>query len=68
MKLPNSIIILTGYHSMRKPDESFKNSKVDIIILSNHVDFVLNNLIDEILLKKDFSKITNIKLMDWHID
>ena len=53
-KLPKCLIVLTGYHSMRKPNESFENSKVDIIILSNHVDFVLNNLIDEILYKKNF--------------
>jgi len=46
--LEDSIIILTGYHSMRKPEESFKNSNVDIIILSNHVDFVLSNVIQEI--------------------
>ena len=60
-KLPNSLIILTGYHSMRKPDESFDNSNVDIIILSNHVDFVLDNLIDEILLINDYSKIDSLK-------
>ena len=53
-KLPKCLIILTGYHSMRKPNESFENSKVDIIILSNHVDFVLNELIDEILSGKNF--------------
>ena len=41
LALPNSIIIMTGYHSMRMPDETFDNSKTDIVMLSNHIDFVL---------------------------
>ena len=48
-KLPNTIIIMTGYHVMRKPEETFKNSKTDIIILSNHVDFVLSRLVKELV-------------------
>lgn len=59
-KLKNSIIILTGYHSMRKPNESFENSKVDIVVLSNHVDFVLNELIDELLKLDNINKIENL--------
>ena len=57
--LPKLIIVLTGYHSMRKPNESFENSAVDIVILSNHVDFVLNNLIDEILDQKKKQNVIN---------
>lgn len=60
-KLPNCLIILTGYHSMRKPEESFKKSNVDIVILSNHVDFVLNNLIDELLISNDLKSLDNLK-------
>jgi radical SAM superfamily enzyme YgiQ (UPF0313 family) len=47
-KLKNSIIIMTGYHSMRKPDETLNNSKTDIVILSNHVDFVLDKLVKDL--------------------
>ena len=47
-KLKNSIIIMTGYHSMRKPDETLNNSKTDIVILSNHIDFVLDKLVKDL--------------------
>jgi radical SAM superfamily enzyme YgiQ (UPF0313 family) len=47
-KLKNSIIIMTGYHSMRKPDETLNNSETDIVILSNHVDFVLDKLVKDL--------------------
>jgi radical SAM superfamily enzyme YgiQ (UPF0313 family) len=46
--LPNSIIIITGYHSMRKPEETLQSSKIDIVLRSSHVDFVLKRLIDYI--------------------
>jgi anaerobic magnesium-protoporphyrin IX monomethyl ester cyclase len=45
---PNTIIIMSGYHSMRKPEETINNSGTDIVLLSNHVDFVLNSLVNEI--------------------
>jgi hypothetical protein len=47
-KLKNSLIIMTGYHSMRKPEETLNNSLTDIVILSNHVDFVLDKLMDDL--------------------
>ncbi len=43
--LPSCIVVLTGYHSMRAPEESLENSKCDIILRSNHVDFVLSKLV-----------------------
>ena len=43
--LPNSIVIMTGYHSMRRPEETMKESATDIVLRSNHVDFVLSRLI-----------------------
>ncbi len=61
-KLPNSIIVMTGYHSMRKPEETINNSCTDIVILSNHVDFVLNKLVNEI--KNKF----NLELKDLTTD
>ena len=39
---------MTGYHSMRKPEETLNNSLTDIVILSNHVDFVLDKLMDDL--------------------
>jgi len=43
--LPRTIIIMTGYHSMRRPEETLRESPTDIILQSNHVDFVLIKLI-----------------------
>ncbi|MBU3610984.1 radical SAM protein [Polynucleobacter wuianus] len=43
--LPASIVIMTGYHSMRKPEETMGESKTDIVLRSNHVDFVLSRLV-----------------------
>lgn len=45
-RLPNVIVMMTGYHSMRKPDETLAACKVDIVIRSSNVDFVLHRLID----------------------
>jgi anaerobic magnesium-protoporphyrin IX monomethyl ester cyclase len=47
-KIPNAIVILTGYHSMRKPEESMKSCGVDVVIRSSNVDFVLSRLVKEI--------------------
>ncbi len=43
--LHHCVVIMTGYHSMRKPKETLTNSKTDIVLRSNHVDFVLRKLI-----------------------
>lgn len=45
--LPEVIIVMTGYHSMRKPDETLSESPVDIVVRSNNVDFVLRRLVKE---------------------
>ncbi len=42
---PKTIIIMTGYHSMRKPEETLQKSKTDIVLRSNHIDFVLSKLV-----------------------
>ncbi|MHB9118258.1 MAG: B12-binding domain-containing radical SAM protein [Burkholderiales bacterium] len=44
-RLPNSIVIMTGYHSMRMPEETMQQSATDIVLRSNHVDFVLSRLL-----------------------
>ena len=51
--LPNSIVVMTGYHSMKMPDETFEKSKTDIVVLSNHVDFVLLKLANNIKKNKN---------------
>ena len=58
--LHNCLIVLTGYHSMRKPNESLEKSKTDIVILSNHVDFVLKELIDELKKKENLNDIDDL--------
>lgn len=42
---PNCIVIMTGYHSMRKPEETLHESKTDVVLRSNHIDFVLRKLV-----------------------
>jgi len=43
--LPRSVVIMTGYHSMRNPQETMALSKTDVVLRSNHVDFVLRKLV-----------------------
>lgn len=45
---PGCIVIMTGYHSMRKPEETLRQSATDIVLKSNHIDFVLRKLIPQI--------------------
>jgi radical SAM superfamily enzyme YgiQ (UPF0313 family) len=47
-RLPKAILVMTGYHSMRKPEETMQNSSVDIVLRSSNVDFVLQRLVDYI--------------------
>lgn len=43
--LPSTIIVMTGYHSMRRPEETLQASATDIVLRSNHIDFALARLI-----------------------
>ncbi|MBT7892848.1 MAG: radical SAM protein, partial [Deltaproteobacteria bacterium] len=43
-KHPSVIVVLTGYHSMRRPQESLENSTADIVLTSNHIDFIVPKL------------------------
>ncbi len=43
--LPKAVIVMTGYHSMRKPDETLAACPADVVLLSNHVDFALHKLV-----------------------
>jgi len=44
-KLPEAIIIMTGYHSMRKPEETLLKCNADMVIRSSHVDFMLSRIV-----------------------
>ena len=52
--LPRCLIVMTGYHSMRKPEETLENSKTDIVLRSNHIDFVLSKLVPFIAAHSDW--------------
>jgi anaerobic magnesium-protoporphyrin IX monomethyl ester cyclase len=52
--LPNTIVIMTGYHSMRKPEETMQESATDIVLRSNHIDFVLARLVPFIVSNPDW--------------
>ncbi|HUU26784.1 MAG TPA: radical SAM protein [archaeon] len=43
--LPACIVVMTGFHSMRRPEETLKESSCDIVLRSNHIDFVLKRLV-----------------------
>ncbi len=43
--LPDSIVIMTGYHSMRKPEETMQKCSADMVLRSSNVDFALHRLI-----------------------
>jgi anaerobic magnesium-protoporphyrin IX monomethyl ester cyclase len=58
--LPNTLVIMTGYHSMRRPEETLELSNVDIVIKSNHIDFVLSRLVP--ILESDPNWRTNCNL------
>ena len=42
--LPKTVIVMTGYHSMRQPEETMKMSMTDVVLKSNNIDFVLREL------------------------
>ncbi len=60
-KLPKTIFIMTGYHSMRKPEETLRVSKTDVVLKSNHVDFALVRLLPFIRDHRDWRKSCDIE-------
>lgn len=59
--MPKVIVIMTGYHSMRMPEETMKNSMTDIVLRSNHIDFVLPRLIPFIQNNSDWRASCNLE-------
>ena len=43
--LPDTIVVMTGFHSMRMPEETLQKCAADLVIRSSHVDFVLARLV-----------------------
>ncbi|XOJ84583.1 radical SAM protein [Methylophilaceae bacterium Uisw_099_01] len=43
--LPECIVIMTGYHSMRMPEETMQKCAADIVLRSSNVDFGLHRLV-----------------------
>lgn len=67
-KLPGTIFIMTGYHSMRRPEETLKESATDIVLKSNHVDFVLAKLMPYIAAHKDWRRSCKIEGLTIRVD
>ncbi len=61
LKLPRTIFIMSGYHSMRKPAETLEKSATDIVLKSNHVDFALVNLIPYIQKHRNWRKTCDLE-------
>lgn len=60
-RLPTAVIVMTGYHSMRRPEETLQNSAVDVVLRSSNVDFVLRRLIGELSKRSPFWR-TNLSI------
>ena len=59
--LPNTIFVMTGFHSMRRPDETILESATDIVLRSNHIDFVLTRLLEFIDKNRDWRESCQIE-------
>lgn len=46
--LPETVVVMTGYHSSRQPQETLVESDADVVIRSNHVDFIIKRLAADI--------------------
>ena len=53
-RIPESIIIMTGYHSMRKPEETLQKCNADMVLRSSHVDFMLSRIVPYIESNKNW--------------
>lgn len=60
-KLPECIVIMTGYHSMRKPEETLQNSATDVVLRTSHVDFGLSRLIPFVSQNADWRRSCDIE-------
>lgn len=66
--LPDSVIVMTGYHSSRKPEETLENSATDVVLRSNHVDFILRRLVHDIESMDNWREQTQIEGLSIRVD
>ncbi|MBU6280314.1 MAG: radical SAM protein, partial [Actinomycetales bacterium] len=59
--LPQAVIVMTGYHSSRAPEETLQHSATDVVVRSNHVDFILRRLIGAIAASPGWRESTDIE-------
>ena len=67
-KLPKTIIVMTGYHSMRRPSETLEKSGTDMVIKSNHVDFALVKVLPYIEQHKNWRKTIAVEGLTIRVD
>ncbi|MDA0323208.1 MAG: radical SAM protein [Verrucomicrobia bacterium] len=60
-ELPDCIAVMSGYHSMRKPEETMMECNTDIVARSNHIDFVLSKLVPFIAANADWRQSCDIE-------
>ena len=59
--LPETIVVMTGYHSMRKPEETLRESRADLVLRSSHIDFVMTKLANDISTMSDWRIQTDVE-------
>ena len=59
--LPKTIVVMTGYHSMRMPNETLEMSKTDVVMKSNHIDFALTRFVDFVASNDNWRETINIE-------
>lgn len=59
-ELPQTLFVMSGFHSMRKPGETLDQSKTDIVLRSNHADFAMVQFVNAIAIDPEWKK--NLRL------
>lgn len=65
---PGVIIVMTGYHSMRMPEETMSESMTDVVIKSNHIDFIMTRLASFIVANPDWRRTCDIEGLAIRLD
>jgi len=66
--LPGTVVVMTGYHSMRRPEETLQACPADVVVQSNHVDFVLRKLVPFIAERADWRTACTIEGLCIRVD
>jgi radical SAM superfamily enzyme YgiQ (UPF0313 family) len=67
-EMPKCIIVMTGYHSMRMPEETLNQSATDVVLLSNHIDFVLRRFVPYVAEHDDWRTSCNVEGLHIRVD